>query len=271
MIFGMFIARLWLFGIALGIAGLAVPLFALAGPSQSERLPEWDTSEQICDFLGAKLPPKAAAFQSNEEAEEIVRKIVEASGLAKNFTVGAAGVPNAAALIIGETRYIIYNPSFITQMGQLVPNRWASTSVLAHEIGHHLNGHTLSSIGSIPHRELEADFFSGFVLQRLGGSPDDAKAVMKKIASEVGSATHPARPDRLDAIDRGWATACALEKACKMPPALAGLKKGLDDANTVQQAGSLLPEIRRGSISFTSEDTARAGGGIVFQMEDAPR
>ena len=86
---------------------------------------------------------------------------------------------------------------------------------MAHEVGHHLNGHTLSDVGSRPKRELEADYYSGFILQRLGANLDDARVAMLKLGSDSGSRTHPARHDRLAAIGNGWMKACDSDPNCR--------------------------------------------------------
>jgi hypothetical protein len=83
---------------------------------------------------------------------------------------------------------------------------WGSVSILAHEIGHHLSGHTLEEGGSRPPTELEADVFSGFVLGRLGADLDEACAAMKTMP-DVGSATHPPSSARVVAITKGWKNA----------------------------------------------------------------
>jgi hypothetical protein len=41
-------------------------------------------------------------------------------------------------------------------------------------------------------------------MAKLGASLNDARAAMEKIATARGSASHPARADRLDAIAKGW-------------------------------------------------------------------
>jgi hypothetical protein len=86
-------------------------------------------------------------------------------------------------------------------------NKWTAVSIMAHEIGHHLNGHTLDSETSKPATELEADEFSGFVLQKMGASLPDAQAAMAAIASLKGSHTHPPKNQRLSAIAAGWGKA----------------------------------------------------------------
>jgi len=86
-------------------------------------------------------------------------------------------------------------------------NKWAAISILAHEIGHHLNGHTLDKVGSRPQTELEADEFSGFVLRKMGATLEEAQSAMALIASMKGSHTHPAKNDRLAYIATGWKSA----------------------------------------------------------------
>jgi len=81
---------------------------------------------------------------------------------------------------------------------------WSSISILAHEIGHHLNGHTLGVGGSRPDLELQADKFSGFVCARMGATLAEAQAAMKVAASSAGSSTHPPKSARLEAIAVGW-------------------------------------------------------------------
>lgn len=143
-------------------------------------------------------------FSSNREAQQVVSQIVDAVGLQPNFTIQAADVPNAAAVFMGGKRLILYNPSFMQQIRYGTRTYWSMTSIVAHEIGHHLNGHTLEGTGSHHAIELEADEFSGFVLARMGASLGEAQAAMRLIASEQGSSTHPPRSQRLQAIERGW-------------------------------------------------------------------
>jgi hypothetical protein len=168
----------------------------------------------ICSFLGDALPNNYITAPSSQIATDMIQKIVEASGLAPNFEVGAAPIPNAAAVTDGSVRRVLYNPQFIDGLSALTGSRWAPLSVLAHEIGHHLNGHTLAQSGSQPRLELEADTFSGFILQRLGASLDEARVVMNILGSDTASPTHPAKIERLQAISIGWVRACKKDPDC---------------------------------------------------------
>ena len=138
------------------------------------------------------------------EAKNIIATIISAIGLKQNFEVMAADVQNAAAVIYQNKRYILYNADFINGLNEKAGNKWASISILAHEVGHHLNGHTLENMGSRPDLELEADEFSGFVLRKLGATLSQSQEAMKLAADFRGSATHPGQEQRLTAIAIGW-------------------------------------------------------------------
>jgi hypothetical protein len=146
-------------------------------------------------------------FASLQEGRQIAQQIIDIIGLKPNFEVQVANIPNAAAVVYGGRRYVLYNPSFIDQLTKATGTKWAAISVLAHEIGHHLNGHTITSTGSQPSLELEADEFSGFVLRKMGASLDQAQVAMKVAAQQRASKTHPGQYDRLAAIQKGWSRA----------------------------------------------------------------
>jgi hypothetical protein len=168
-----------------------------------------------CSYFGEALPPKTEILSSNDNnVSGLIQRIVDASGLSRNFEIRAALVPNAAAVTLGSTRYILYNPSFLNEITTTTQDRWAAAGILAHEIGHHLNGHTLQAGGSRPPLELEADYFSGFILEKLGAQLADATAVIEKFAPETGSATHPARRERVASITSGWRAACQADPDC---------------------------------------------------------
>ena len=157
----------------------------------------------LLTFIVAHAFPQTQV-QNNSTTPELIGKIISVVGLKPNFEIRASNVPNAAAVVSSGKRYILYNPNFIAGLIKLSGNEWSAVSVLAHEIGHHLNGHTLDNHGSVPGEELEADEFSGFVLKRMGASLDDAQVATKMAADARGTATHPGQRDRLVAIERGW-------------------------------------------------------------------
>src|SRR6185436_2480072 len=161
----------------------------------------------ICSYYGEETNAEIKTFASVDETENIIKNILSIVGLKPNFEIRAADIPNAAAVIYNSKRYVLYNPQFVASLNKSAGNSWASVSILAHEIGHHLNGHTLTETGSRPDIELEADEFSGFVLRKMGASLNDAQIAMKIAADVKASHTHPAKADRLEAIATGWTTA----------------------------------------------------------------
>lgn len=182
-----------------------------------------------CSFFGEKLPPDVEASPANENAPRLISKIVNASGLKQNFSVRTAMVPNASAAIVNGQRFILYNSEFMVRLAQVNGRIWPELSVLAHEIGHHLNGDTLFNDGSRPAMELQADYFSGYILQKLGAAQKEATTVMERFAPLQGSATHPDRAARVEAIQQGWIASCETDTDC-MAPELPG-RGSLDETN----------------------------------------
>ncbi|MEI9809697.1 MAG: hypothetical protein WDO16_18565 [Bacteroidota bacterium] len=135
---------------------------------------------------------------------QILSAIINVVGLQPNFELKQAKVLNIEASVSHRKRYILYNPDFITRINNVTKDKWAAIALVAHEVGHHLNGHTIRKGGSTPQLELEADEFAGFVLRKLGASLKQAQEVMKYIAGTQTSKTHPGRSSRMLAIQQGW-------------------------------------------------------------------
>lgn len=165
-----------------------------------------------CSYNGELTTNKLYGFTSDNQAQTALTKIMNYTGLPVNFKLMAADVDNACAVIQQKNsgdmlRYIMYNQQFMMQVEDITKNHWAETSILAHEIGHHLSGHTLLKGGSRPDLELEADRFSGYILYKMGATLDDAQIAMKTFSSDDISSTHPAKKSRLVAITNGWLAA----------------------------------------------------------------
>lgn len=138
------------------------------------------------------------------DMNNLLRDILGATGLQGDFILKSADVLNMEALVTKRKRYILYNPGFVTWLANSTHDKWAAMTLLAHEVGHHLNGHTIRRVGSRPDVELEADEFAGFVLARMGATLEKAQEVMYFVATREGSDTHPGREARLKAIERGY-------------------------------------------------------------------
>jgi hypothetical protein len=213
-------------------------------------------------LLGAAAAPVMAQSVASRatdmpasQAAGIIREITDAVGLQPRFELRATTqVDNAAAVVYGGKRYLLYNPRFLAAVNRAGHTDWAGISILAHEMGHHLNGHTLRAGGSQPEDELEADEFSGFVLRRLGASLAQAQAAMAAVSPTSGSATHPGRTPRLAAISRGWGRATAQIVASTKP-----------GAQPSAQPVAIAPRpVRQPSYSEASDDDTRASTADVL-------
>ncbi len=110
-----------------------------------------------------------------------------------------------------KKRYIRYNPSFMKRVNDSTKTDWAAISVLAHEIGHHLLGHTLRHQESNPGDELAADRYSGFILFQMGATLEETLRCIEKEGDLHGTKTHPPRRARIDVISEGWKDAKRLK------------------------------------------------------------
>jgi predicted Zn-dependent protease with MMP-like domain len=142
--------------------------------------------------------------------DSIVDRIVRVVGLKKNFYViptnnvtfaQAYNMPNA---FNGSDRVIYYNPAILKQLNKQDSTTWKIIGIVAHEMGHHLNGHIQQNIKGAPKLEIEADEFSGFVVNVLGGTLNNALACIISLPKEEATISHPSKADRMIAVITGW-------------------------------------------------------------------
>jgi len=211
----------------------------------------------MCSYYGEEITGEISAFSAGPTAQSVIKKIMSVIGLKANFELREANVPNAAAVMLKGKRFILYNPHFMDNINSSAGTNWAAISILAHEIGHHLNGHTLDNVGSRPQTELDADEFSGFILHKLGASLPDAQAVMATISSVKGSKTHPPKNDRLSYIATGWGNAGDTSAPFISAPATARLATQ-HEATTVAEA--------RPVVAATPQRAATPTAGVKQQI-----
>jgi len=170
------------------------------------------SSAQKITPCGYKIPPRSlkSSFSSVYEAKEVVNSMLDIIQWKENFNLREQnGIQNAYATISRGQRFIVYDNNFLEDIDAYAKTKWASISTMAHEMGHHYYNHVVSGQGSNIPSEIEADAFSGYILQKEGASLAYALAAMTAIGTDRASATHPAKRDRLAAITRGWNAARA--------------------------------------------------------------
>ncbi len=132
---------------------------------------------------------------------QIIKIITEEIGIAPNFTLkNCPSIQNAIAVINplqNNSRYILFDMDFFKYVYRnYQENKYAGLFVIAHELAHHINGHTISknisSILELQKRELEADYFAGFILFKVGASEYDIIETLNKFPEPLDNySSHP--------------------------------------------------------------------------------
>jgi len=170
-----------------------------------------DASE-LCDFY------KGSNFATYRNADIALDKILDVTGMSKRFVLKECNdIFNCLATSYKGIRYILYDRDFMDAIATNT-NSWSNLSILAHEIGHHVNGHSLDLIVYVSgeadaptlaesrQMELEADEYSGFVMYKLGASLSDAQKAIHLVSTNEDDSysTHPSKDKRLKAIEKGY-------------------------------------------------------------------
>lgn len=174
-----------------------------------------------CNFFdnSVKYIPPPAEGITDDEAEKwmrgMINKIMDVTGLQNRYQLKSMKDFNNCSAVclnnnIGQERFIQFDKAFLETFQKRTNNRWFVFGVLAHEIGHHLNGHTLEGVGSRPNKEIEADEFAGFAMKKLGATLQEAQGIFSFLNATDGPPTHPVRAKRYEAIKRGWDKAAGI-------------------------------------------------------------
>ncbi len=195
----------------LNVFGTMLCVGVLSGGFVSAQATEEEPESFVCNYVGngrLNSPQEICnylSFTSNRHAERVVERILQPLGLTRNFlVVECPNTENCFATVVDGKRFIIYDGQFMKQVESLTKTDWSAISIVAHEIGHHLQGHTIDGMGSRPSKELEADRFSGFVLHQLGASLDESLIAIRTLSSVESTDSHPGLGVRVEAISLGW-------------------------------------------------------------------
>jgi hypothetical protein len=155
-------------------------------------------------------------FSSNSEANDALNRILFVTGATPNFVLMECDkISNAVAVTYKGERYILYDREFLSLISRN-SSSWSNLFILAHEVGHHINGHTKDiALGSIlsaqeleeqRREELDADLYAGFVLAKLGATLNQTTAAINLISSSADDrfSTHPNKSKRIESITVGW-------------------------------------------------------------------
>lgn len=213
-----------------------------------------------CSLVGA-VPSEMVLGIATAEGTAVLKAIGDAAGLENMPRITSGPVPNAAAMIYGTERLIVYSPSFMDGMKRQAGD-WAVRFVFAHELGHHVEGHTVSQGGSNYAAEFQADAFASRVLKRMGASLGDATAAMRAMPTPA-SGTHPSSADRERHIADVFSSAPgkgSQERTVRNEPSEGGSGGGVGKSPPEIQ----IPQPRPGLPSHTVTIPCGCNGFVVF-------
>ena len=173
---------------------------------------------QTKEELQLCLAAQSRSFTSDSEADNALDRILNVIGASKNFVlIPCSEINNAMATSYKGIRYILYDKAFM-QLINSRTNDWSSLTILAHEVGHHINGHALDitmyaggvveakSLAAQRKMELEADEFAAFIMAKLGAPLNQVESAISLITNDKDDtySTHPSRSKRLNALRIGY-------------------------------------------------------------------
>lgn len=162
--------------------------------------------------------PPSANYMSSKDVENLITQMLEKVGLKNRYIImSCTQVENCQATVQDGKPYILYNPQFLNRVKSLnfstsdlptsVDKDWETLTILAHELGHHINYHLTNPLPDATQRDMEkeADETAGFLIYLLHGSLGQAqKAYYNANVSVTGSYLYPPRSERLAAVAKGY-------------------------------------------------------------------
>ena len=180
---------------------------------------ETESMYSVATSNGTPVDLYSTIFEASPYAKMLFQRVMNASGYVGTvYFFASYHVPNAMAsshpifhpngtMVSHYDRYIIYNPNFMKSMEFWSSSEFVPLAIFAHELGHHFFAHTDNLNALIKHpwaKEVEADYYSGFILARLGAQPTDLELSQRLMFTMWASETHPDSYNRISNIARGW-------------------------------------------------------------------
>lgn len=159
--------------------------------------------QESVEFDGAEID----ITMPSQFAHNYVTELVEMTGLPMTFKLvqtNSEFLDHALAYLDGDDQYLIYNENFIKQVRANSHGDWTPLFILVHEIGHLLIKHPYSEDQKEKKKyELQADYFAGFWLNKLGATIQEAIQYAEQLPRQ-SKGYHPSRENRIKAISEGW-------------------------------------------------------------------
>jgi hypothetical protein len=148
------------------------------------------------EYITRKAGPK-----DKSGVPQVVARIRQVLSVTPSFEILIAeDEDNAFATVAGGKKILVVDVGFLEKLDGIAKTQWAAIQVIAHEVGHHIAG-----FGPTPHKsELNADYWSGQALQRLGAALKASTAAILAVGTDFDTPSHPKKTTRAEIIERGW-------------------------------------------------------------------
>lgn len=167
-------------------------------------------------FCGFSTEVEGGYYNSSDQAQYITEKahsgdkygiydvvngIKSAIGVNAVIDVYVAAAEDNAMATTGPggRKIIIADYNFLKTVNSRAGTEWAAVSILAHELGHHISG-----LGRGLQGELDADYWSGYALNRLGAGREASVKCIMRFGTEENTSSHPNKYSRAKTIREGW-------------------------------------------------------------------
>ena len=198
-------------------------LFILIGPINAQSYDDASEASKLCLLAQGNFGDN---FTNDTDADISLEKILSVIGASKRFILQpCSDINNAVATSYKGLRYILYDKSFMSTIANN-STAWSQLFILAHEVGHHINGHSIDillaaadivepkTLATKRQQELESDEFAGFILGKLGANLEQTSEAINLLASNKDDtySSHPTKAKRLNAIKIGFNKALGKEQ-----------------------------------------------------------
>jgi len=194
---------------------LLLTLFVFIGSINAQSYDDASEASELCLLAQGSIGNN---FIDDKDADIALEKILSVIGASKRFILQpCSDINNAVATSYKGLRYILYDKSFMSTIAN-ISTSWSQLFILAHEVGHHINGHSIDillaaadivepkTLAAKRKQELESDEFAGFILGKLGATLEQTSEAINLLASNKDDtySSHPTKTKRLNAIKIGF-------------------------------------------------------------------
>ena len=156
----------------------------------------WSAAEDGSDYITHEAGPS-----DNSGVPQVESRIKRKLSVTAKFNIYIAeNEDNAFATVADGEKILVVDVGFLEKLNRLSGTEWGAIQVIAHEIGHHIAGF----IADRHRSELNADYWSGQSLQRLGSDKRAATRAIMAVGTENDTPTHPNKHRRATVIEQGW-------------------------------------------------------------------